>query len=169
MCVRANAEAGVTYDKAMVNQRFDRYRNTCSLARQPKLSRSTITDSTPVFIVGMLRSGTTLVEQILDSHPEAAGGGELIGIPGAARALADYPDALEGLTTDDLNNIARKYLTTLRVHFCQGTICHGQDARQCRTPWFYMAAIPERARNPLPASSSGYRPVMFLSEFSNGE
>ena len=114
VCVRANAEAGVTYDKAMVNQRFDRYRNTCSLARLPKLSRSTITDSTPIFIVGMPRSGTTLVEQILDSHPEAAGGGELVGIPGAARALADYPDALEGLNTDDLNNIARKYLTTLR-------------------------------------------------------
>src|SRR5262249_60022321 len=30
-----------------------------------------------IFIVGMLRSGTTLVEQILSSHPEVAAGGEL--------------------------------------------------------------------------------------------
>ncbi len=34
-------------------------------------------DETPVLIVGMPRSGTTLVEQILSSHPKIAGGGEL--------------------------------------------------------------------------------------------
>jgi tetratricopeptide (TPR) repeat protein len=34
-------------------------------------------DETPVFIVGMPRSGTTLVEQILSSHPAVAAGGEL--------------------------------------------------------------------------------------------
>ena len=34
-------------------------------------------DETPVFIVGMPRSGTTLVEQILSSHPGVAAGGEL--------------------------------------------------------------------------------------------
>lgn len=32
---------------------------------------------TPVFIVGMIRSGTTLVEQILSSHPDVVAGGEL--------------------------------------------------------------------------------------------
>ena len=34
-------------------------------------------DETPVLIVGMPRSGTTLVEQILSSHPQVRGGGEL--------------------------------------------------------------------------------------------
>ncbi len=34
-------------------------------------------DDLPVFIVGMPRSGTTLVEQILSSHPAVAAGGEL--------------------------------------------------------------------------------------------
>jgi tetratricopeptide (TPR) repeat protein len=33
-------------------------------------------DQTPIFIVGMMRSGTTLVEQILCCHPNVAGGGE---------------------------------------------------------------------------------------------
>jgi len=33
-------------------------------------------DKTPIFIVGMFRSGTTLVEQILSSHPKVFGGGE---------------------------------------------------------------------------------------------
>jgi tetratricopeptide (TPR) repeat protein len=34
-------------------------------------------DATPVLIIGMPRSGTTLVEQIISSHPEVAAGGEL--------------------------------------------------------------------------------------------
>ncbi len=34
-------------------------------------------DETPIFILGMPRSGTTLVEQIVSSHPEIAGAGEL--------------------------------------------------------------------------------------------
>ena len=34
-------------------------------------------DATPVVIIGMPRSGTTLVEQIISSHPEVVAGGEL--------------------------------------------------------------------------------------------
>jgi tetratricopeptide (TPR) repeat protein len=44
------------------------------IARAAELGSS---DATPVLIVGMPRSGTTLVEQIVSSHPEVAGGGEL--------------------------------------------------------------------------------------------
>jgi hypothetical protein len=36
-----------------------------------------VRDETPLLIVGMPRSGTTLVEQIVSSHPAVAAGGEL--------------------------------------------------------------------------------------------
>jgi len=39
--------------------------------------RSRVAGSTPVFIIGMPRSGTSLLEQILSSHPLVAGGGEM--------------------------------------------------------------------------------------------
>jgi tetratricopeptide (TPR) repeat protein len=55
----------------------DRLIARCSLeliAQAPQLG---IQDPTPVLIIGMPRSGTTLVEQILSSHPEVGGGGEL--------------------------------------------------------------------------------------------
>jgi tetratricopeptide (TPR) repeat protein len=44
------------------------------IARGPELGNS---DATPVLIIGMPRSGTTLVEQIVSSHPEVGAGGEL--------------------------------------------------------------------------------------------
>jgi hypothetical protein len=46
-------------------------------------------DDLLVFILGMPRSGTTLVEQILSSHPNVAAGGELNFLAGEKR-LADF-------------------------------------------------------------------------------
>jgi len=46
--------------------------------RRARLARpARLDDDLPVFIVGMMRSGSTLVEQILSSHPAVASGGEL--------------------------------------------------------------------------------------------
>ncbi len=45
---------------------------------QPGFLSKGLQDQTPVFIVGMPRSGTTLTEQILASHPEIHGAGELL-------------------------------------------------------------------------------------------
>jgi Sulfotransferase family len=44
------------------------------IARAPELGSS---DATPALIIGMPRSGTTLVEQIVSMHPDAGGAGEL--------------------------------------------------------------------------------------------
>jgi Flp pilus assembly protein TadD len=46
----------------------------------PSLARSKVSSDKPVFIVGMPRSGTTLVEQIIGSHPKCYGAGELINV-----------------------------------------------------------------------------------------
>ncbi|MBV8402560.1 MAG: sulfotransferase [Gammaproteobacteria bacterium] len=57
----------------------------------------------PVFIVGMLRSGTTLAEQILASHPAVFGAGELTfwsGITGATFADASDPDVTRARMSD---------------------------------------------------------------------
>ena len=57
----------------------------------------------PIFIVGMPRSGTTLVEQVLASHPQVFGGGELQEFPrlmeetfGREQGLPPLADALTG-------------------------------------------------------------------------
>jgi len=74
----------------------------------------------PVFIVGMPRSGTTLVEQILASHPRVHGGGELHLVPdlvaGLDRKLAQaggYPEALDAIESIHLATLSRAYLEKL--------------------------------------------------------
>jgi len=71
----------------------------------------------PIFVTGMPRSGTTLTEQILCSHPEVYGAGELPWVPRIRslmpRVVAGgkaYPEALEVLTERNLKSAAKYYL-----------------------------------------------------------
>jgi tetratricopeptide (TPR) repeat protein len=65
------------FDSAAFSIEIDRLIARCTpelIARAPELGSS---DATPVLIIGMPRSGTTLVEQIVSMHPEVGAGGEL--------------------------------------------------------------------------------------------
>ena len=84
-------------------------------------------DSTrPVFIVGMPRSGTTLVEQILASHPQVYGADELTVIDSLANSLpgrlgvdVPYPRAAASLDAASASALGRAYvdhLATLDAH-----------------------------------------------------
>jgi tetratricopeptide (TPR) repeat protein len=66
-----------SFDSAAFPIEIDRLIARCTpefIARAAEIGSS---DATPVLIIGMPRSGTTLVEQIVSSHPEVGGGGEL--------------------------------------------------------------------------------------------
>jgi tetratricopeptide (TPR) repeat protein len=66
-----------SFDSAAFSVEIDRLIAYCSaefIARASELGSS---DATPVLIIGMPRSGTTLVEQIVSMHPEVRAGGEL--------------------------------------------------------------------------------------------
>ena len=72
--VRRNA---ASFDSAAFSVEIDRLIARCTpelIARAPELGSS---DAAPVLIIGMPRSGTTLVEQIVSMHPEVGAGGEL--------------------------------------------------------------------------------------------
>ncbi len=75
----------------------------------------------PVFVFGMPRSGTSLVEQILSRHPAVHGAGELNTIPECARRLGaaagsgpdDYPRAAGAVSPDISRHLAAFYLEVL--------------------------------------------------------
>ena len=81
---------------------------------------STITSNKPVFVVGMVRSGTSLVEQILASHPQIHGAGELTDIIQLVSSLhlmlevnEQYPLCIKALTRDKLDIFASQYLSRI--------------------------------------------------------
>ena len=78
----------------------------------------------PIFILGLPRAGSTLVEQILASHPAIEGTAELPDIPAIARRLdgrkargdaSRYPDCLAGLEPAALQALGEEYLERARV------------------------------------------------------
>ncbi|MFZ1097812.1 MAG: tetratricopeptide repeat protein, partial [Steroidobacteraceae bacterium] len=75
----------------------------------------------PIFIVGMPRSGTTLVEQILGSHPAVFGAGELTDLPNlvreieaAGRAVMPLPESLGLLSGQQLSELGKRYVARVR-------------------------------------------------------
>jgi len=79
-------------------------------------------DDTPIFIVGMPRSGSTLVEQILSRHPHVFAAGELedfrnvLFYSSAAIDMAHYPDSAGKLDAGRIHTLATSYLEKLRWH-----------------------------------------------------
>lgn len=71
-------------------------------------------DDLPVFVLGMPRSGTTLVEQILASHAGVQGAGELSTLNRLVEALGPYPETVGKLTPTDLQTLGHRYVERVR-------------------------------------------------------
>ncbi len=78
----------------------------------------------PIFIVGLPRSGSTLLEQILSSHPLVEGTMELPDIIAMARSLggrrvrgaaSKYPEVLADLSADELRALGEQYIADTRI------------------------------------------------------
>jgi len=81
--------------------------------------------SDPIFIVGLPRAGSTLVEQFLASHSLVEGTMELPDIVSIARRLggkmkrsdhSNYPEVLADLDSDAVNGLGEEYLARTRIH-----------------------------------------------------
>ncbi|MDQ6959724.1 MAG: sulfotransferase, partial [Mariprofundaceae bacterium] len=73
----------------------------------------------PIFVLGMPRSGTTLTEQILASHPDVHGAGELPDLLDIAgnpqeKNASDYPQSLVGITQAELRIMGDRYVAGLK-------------------------------------------------------
>lgn len=74
---RGNDMLERTYNHSATARAFEEIRNEFRAERIASLARHGDRESSLIFIGGLPRSGTTLVEQIIDSHPRAAGRGEM--------------------------------------------------------------------------------------------
>lgn len=108
------------YDHQRLVQRIDRTIAAFSADRIAALAGLGQPDERPVFVLGMPRSGTSLVEQIIAAHPDATGYGELKEISRSARAMPQragsiqrWPEALSAVDASALRSAADDYLAAL--------------------------------------------------------
>jgi tetratricopeptide (TPR) repeat protein len=111
----------ITYDEPAILGAMDRARSVFTPELMKRRQNVGHSSSVPIFVVGMLRSGTTLVEQILASHPQVFGAGELMHfrelVPGmrtiSGPGGAIFPEAASDLTDSDLHDLGARYLSRI--------------------------------------------------------
>lgn len=116
--------AGIAYDADENRDNLQRARAlfTRQFFRERVDHGSTAPD--PIFIVGLPRAGSTLLEQILSSHSQVEGTMELPDIIGLARELGGrrrrsdetrYPEILAGLSASECRELGERYLDQTRI------------------------------------------------------
>lgn len=117
----ANQLKQTTFDPIQHRRGVDRLIRAFSASFMQGAPRASNTSEVPIFIVGMPRSGTSLVEQILVSHPAVSGAGELQAMPllvteleRLAGPLAPYPESIRDVRGQTLQVLADRYLSVLR-------------------------------------------------------
>ena len=116
-------------------------------------------DLMPIFIVGMPRSGTTLVEQIISSHSEVTGAGEL---DFAAQFGAAIATGITEVNNESLLNFRSKYLTKLKSLSNKNLIITDKMPQNFRYIGLLAAAFPEAKiihvkRNPAAVCWANYK------------
>ncbi len=115
----ASKRRQVVYDEPWMLGALDRARTV--MTREFIGQRAGVGEpsSVPVFVFGMPRSGTTLVEQVLASHPEVFGAGEIGDfaetlVEVAAPTGAPFPECVPLLSPDGIRRIGERYVERIR-------------------------------------------------------
>jgi tetratricopeptide (TPR) repeat protein len=108
------------YDERTVRKRMTRMATVFERPLVDRLEGYGEPSPVPIFVLGMPRSGSTLIEQILVSHPQIQGVGELAAfetavsrVIGAGGRTPRYPECLRSLDRATLRRIGQTYLQIL--------------------------------------------------------
>jgi hypothetical protein len=109
----------INYDEATALGRLQRIQDSFTAALMREKRGMGDPSSMPVFIVGMPRSGTTLIEQIIASHPKVFGAGELRVMANLVESLSDrdgtvFPEMVPAMSGEQLRRLGVEYLRTVR-------------------------------------------------------
>lgn len=160
--------AQLEYNEKETFKFFDSIRKTFSKDFFKNNEYPGINDERPVFIIGMPRSGSTLVEQILSSHPDVYGAGEVKYLSRALGQLRDrfpslqkYPEMVENITPAQLDITAKNYLKALT----EGAGGAKRITDKLLTNYFFVGLIHmmyprakfvNTVRNPIDTCLSGF-------------
>jgi tetratricopeptide (TPR) repeat protein len=132
----------------------------------------------PIFIVGLPRAGSTLLEQILASHSQVEGTSELQDIIAISRKLGEksrqnpsgkYPECLAGMTEEQFRELGESYLETTRIQRSDTPFFIDKMPNNFRHIGLIHLILPkskiiDARRHPMGGCFSGYKQL-----FANGQ
>ena len=117
----AAKRATVSYDESFTFALFDRIEALFTPDLVAAKSGGGDRSSSPIFVMGMPRSGTTLVEQIIATHPMAHGAGELmtfnevlLAVRGPDGNSIPYPEFVPAIDSAALQQIGARYVASVQ-------------------------------------------------------
>jgi tetratricopeptide (TPR) repeat protein len=166
----------INYDEPGINELFRRISTVFDSRLFHRFRGKGALSSAPVFVLGMPRSGSTLIEQILASHPQIFGAGELADLDTALTSVLNasgqpvpFPECVPDLGDVTLRRIAETYISRLSAH------AHGEVRIVDKAPNNFLniglirivlpnARIIHTTRNPIDTCVSCYSKL-----FANGQ
>jgi tetratricopeptide (TPR) repeat protein len=119
--LKANALSMGGWTDEIDQQRNEVLMRAFSADSMPTLPRAECISDRPLFVVGLPRCGSTLVEQIIDAHPDATGVGEIetlaelvLGMSTTLDTKLPWPELLQEVNEQGLTSIAEAYLADLK-------------------------------------------------------
>lgn len=176
-------QAAIGFDSALLSKRLKLQHEVCDAKLFRDREKSGVAASDPIFVVGLPRAGSTLLEQILASHPLVDGTQELPNIAAFAfeldgrRRLQDdpqYPACLSSISDEALRDMGQKYLDDTRIHRGNAPFFIDKMPNNFRHIGLIKLILPnakiiDARRHPLACCFSGFK-QLFASgqEFSYG-
>ena len=117
--------ASITYNADELSPLMARSKAFFSASRLASLADKGCSDPAPIFIVGLPRAGSTLIEQILASHSQVEGTRELpeisnivrdIAAPDQGSSVIRYPDCLAGFSAAEIAALGQRYIDRTRIY-----------------------------------------------------
>ncbi|HEX5649827.1 MAG TPA: sulfotransferase [Steroidobacteraceae bacterium] len=117
--------ANLRYDADDTHRFVERSRSVFTREFFEEMAGHGCEDDAPIFVVGMPRSGSTLVEQILSSHSRVEGTMELQDMTYLARSMVDdpanqprrlFPEVVQGVDAATLRRLGERYIARTRIH-----------------------------------------------------
>ena len=139
---KLNYSFGQSQDQNLFNEIKNIFNDKLPLIFENNLDQST--SIKPIFIVGMPRSGTSLVEQIISSHPEVYGAGELNAIGRLCVPLVlNKSSSSSNKLSDEAKLIRRNYLDLLARFDSQESVITDKAPLNFRFIGHILSAFPE--------------------------
>lgn len=159
------------YDKDQVSQELELQHELVTQALMESRQDSGYASPDPIFIVGMPRAGSTLIEQILSSHSQVDGTLELPNVLSLSQKLRrqavqgstpGYPKILESLDQNEFAQFGRDFIEDTRVHRQSAPYFIDKMPNNFRHLGLIKLMLPnakiiDARRNPLDCCFSGFK------------